>query len=176
MPEVGQRRQVEQDERELERIPAPDGRDVDRLGVGRLAAPHALCEDRPHPLLPHRAVHESEGLGGLWVSVQDGQARLYARERFGAAGDGLCRDVLVPFEPGSSLSDAAALALDPRAVRAGERTQPGAELPRLDFREGLHVQQDLRERRDIVRRRRGHLGDVGHGNDGGRAPDRPIGR
>ena len=68
---VGQRRQVQQHERELERPPRPVRRQVRRrdrvVQLQRVVVAARLARERMDPLLPHRMVGEPERLGHIRV-------------------------------------------------------------------------------------------------------------
>ena len=81
MRRVGERRQVQQHERELERPPRPVARLVGRLDGGvqleRAVAAAGLAGERVDSLLPHRVVGEPERLGDIGIR----QAAIPARIR-----------------------------------------------------------------------------------------------
>lgn len=175
MVEVREPRQVQEDERELERIPAPVRRHVHALEAHLFPATDTLGVQRVDALLPHGTVEESEGSGGLRVGAQQCQAGLDPPKRLAAAGHRLPRDVLVPGEPGRRVSSALGLAVDPLAIRRDETP----ELPREFLISGLgqllHIRDDVGESWYVDRRRGGHAQDVGGGNDARRDPVRSIG-
>ncbi len=134
-------RQVQEDERKLERIPGAVLRDVDDPHVGLLVAPaHALGKERVRPLQPHRPVHELERLGCPVVLVEQVQPGLDPLQRRAAAGNGLLGDVLEVQQPLGRVGNPLFLPVDPVLVGFEQRLELGAVLLRVALGQQLHVE------------------------------------
>ena len=140
--ELGDARQVQEDEGELERIPGAVLRDVDGRHVGRLVASpsHPLGEQGVRPLEPHRPVHEQERLPRLVLRVEQVQPLLDPLQRRAAAGNGLLGDVLEVGQTLGGVGDPYLLPLDPVPVGVHQRLELRAELLRVRLGQRLHVE------------------------------------
>ncbi len=124
---VGQRRDALQDERELERAPGPL--------LGHIGACHGLRQapvgirapvldgDAVHALTPHRLVREPERIESVRVGANELDPRCNRVGDAASSGDHLPRSLLVSFETGVGIADAAQLVAEPCAVALREGQQ-----------------------------------------------------
>ena len=161
---VGERRQVQQHERELERPPRPVRRLVGRLDGGvqlqRAVAAAGLAGERVDSLLPHRVVGEPERLGDVGIR----QARDPGPdppERDPRLGDVLACLRLMTREARRRVVDPALLRIDPRRVRVRQRREQLRQLRVAGLAERLHVQRRQRGSERLADRRIGEIGRAG---------------
>ena len=135
---VGQRRERQQQERQLERTPASVLRLVELIDRYVAPAPHFECVQAAHALDGHRSVGEAESCQRLFVVLQGVDALLQAR-----------LDFLTPIQclrglrviPNHILADALALLFDPRRVVLRQYAQGVYQLIGAQCGEPLHVEQ-----------------------------------
>jgi hypothetical protein len=156
--------QVEQEERQLERPPAPVTDLVDllqrRLEIQVGLTPAALGGQGVDPLPPHRVVGEPERLGGQRVSGEQLDAAPDTLGGRGALIQGATGGGLEPVKLRRRVADPRLLPADPGHVGVDQRQQPAGELLVRRGRQDGHVE--------------GHTGQLGHIGDGRRVSARYL--
>jgi hypothetical protein len=146
--------EVEQDERQLERISRPVGGDVYVVVVDVLASAHARGEERPGALEPYRVVQEPEGIEDLGIGLQERQPILDPPERPFAPLDRLPRHGMVMSQAFGGIVDLRLLSHNPIFVRRDQGLRCGAYLLLLEVGEGLHVEDEPHQLGEGVSERR----------------------
>jgi hypothetical protein len=168
---VGQPRQIEQDEAELERAPGMVIGCIKRVKGGRLTALHGGGVQRMHPLERHRAVRKAKRGSGLRVGIKQRNADANAVERLATASQRRPGRAQIWHEVGFRRRQALLLARDPIRVGGGERREMNGELAIGHLGECLHVDGQVGELlvAGIAGLRRGGLGQLIRRHD--RGPD-----
>src|SRR6266516_5185910 len=135
---LDERRDREQDERELKRAPTAILRDVEVSRLDVFATTTVQGIEATHALQPHGLIGESEGREGLVIFQDSGNARVESLQGTPSARQRIRRALLVTSE--IAAPGLVRLLLDPLAVLGRESLERLAQCHFVEFRQALHVE------------------------------------